>query len=200
MQRPLIRKALALTGALLALAALTASTASCDEKPKPQTSQTESQMRDEVYEYLAENFPISEADYSNDRVNIDFWVDTWATAEVSEGKLTFVYLMGMNGDLIGYFVLDGLPTAKCKMGTPPYDFENVDGGQYNYDVQVPAPGLTGTYSTGAGECGTYFGRDALTGAYIEWTAISQLVYDQPLGLPEGVEPPALSQTTVEDVS
>lgn len=197
MHRFVKRAALALIVGISAVAAL----AACDES-KPSTSQAESKIRDSVYEYLAENYPINPADYSNDRKNIDFWVDTWATAENAEGKLAYVYLLDMEGDLVGYYITDGLPTAKCKMGTPPYDFEQGDLGDLKGDFLVPAPSLTGTYSTGSGECNIYYAKDALTGSYMEWMAgggLNQLVYDQPLPLPEGVNPPALGFTEFDDV-
>lgn len=197
MHRFLKRAALALTTGL-AIAALTA----CTGEGEPKTAENEAEIRDSVYEYLADNYPIDPADYSNDRKNIDFWVETWATAENSEGKLAYVYLLDMEGDLVGYYITDGLPTAKCKMGTPPYDFENRDDVSGNSDQLVPAPSLTGTYSTGSGECSIYYAKDALTGSYMEWMAgggLNQLVYDQPLPLPEGVNPPALGFTELEDV-
>lgn len=185
-----------------AAAALALGLAACtDEQPSAQEELAD--QRQDALEELIKNYPVSDPDWSNDRVNIDGWVDTWGTAENAEGKLSYVYLMDMEGELVGYYVLKGLPTAKCRMSTPPYDFVDYDGDGDSYpDAQVDAPGLSGTWG-GSGECNIYFGFDAVSGSYMEWVAaggLNQLVYDQPMPLPDGVEQPMpLGNTTLEDV-
>lgn len=197
----IIRRTVLLTAILATAVLAIASLAACEDTPTAQ--QNAAEQRQDTYEYLKTNFPVDDPDYSNDLRNLQFWVETWATATNTEGKLAYIYLLSMDGQLIGYYVLDGLPTAKCKMATPTYDFERPWGGNGQNGHMVPAPGLTGTYSGGTGECNVYFGRDALSGSYVEWMAgggINQLVYDQPLTLPEGVEPPLpLGNTRIEDV-
>ena len=173
------------------------------EGEQPSAQEQLSEQQQDALEALIDAFPVSDPDWSNDRRNIDRWVDKWATAEVAEGKLSYVLLMDMEGDLVGYYILDGLPTAKCRMSTPPYDFiENTGDGDSIPDWQVEAPSLSGTWG-GSGECNVYFGFDALTGTYLEWMSgggINQLVYEEWNGLPEGVEPPmALGDSTFEDV-
>lgn len=200
MQRTRVRR---VTVASLAAITLGVALGASDcEGEQPSTKDQLGSQNDAAMDALADAYPVSDPDYSNDRVNIDRWVDTWGTAEVAEGKLSFVYLMDMEGELVGYYILQGLPTAKCRMSTPPYDYERVDGIGGTFEDQVPAPGLSGTWG-GAGECNIYFGFDATTGAYMEWVAaggLNQLVYGEALGLPDGVEPPIpLGNTTLEDV-
>lgn len=188
-----------LTIAAAALATLIFA-AACDDMggPKPTAQEEQSEKRDNAYERLLAEHEVADPDYSNDLRNIDFWVETWGTAANSAGKLAYVYLLSSDGQFVGYYVLDGLPTAKCKMATPTYDFEQRDLGEWSGDVMVPAPGLSGTYSSGAGECTTYYGKDASTGAYIEFTVteLTMLTFDRAYPLPEGVEPPALGFTEI----
>lgn len=171
----------------------------CEETGGKPSQAAEGDRRQSAYEQMVKNQPALIPEYSNDRDNINFWVETWGQTE-SEGKLSYVYLLSAAGDFIGYYVLSGLPTTKCKMITPTYDFERHDGGEYDSDFPVPAPGLSGTYGSGAGECSTYYGKDASTGAYVEFTvgnAMAMLTFDQPYPMPEGVEVPALGFTKVK---
>lgn len=159
----------------------------------------ERDRQNQAYSRMIENQPIQVPTYSGDRENINFWVETWGQGP----QEAYVYLLSGDGDLIGYYVLDALPTAKCKMGTPPYTFEWQGNSTRGYSHhQVPAPNLTGTYSTGSGDCSTFYGRDLTTGAYVEFSvgaAMSMLTFSQPMPLPDGVEPPPpLGFTTLED--
>lgn len=182
---------------IVSVAVLLGALTACDENSSPSAQEQQTTVRDNAYETLVGNHPVRQPGYSGDLVNLDFWVETWGM----ESRLAYVYLLASDGTFIGYYVLDGLPTAKCKMATPTWDFERVKGVGGNLDQIVPAPGLTGTYSSGSGECHTYYGRDATSGSYVEWTAgmgISQLVFGQPMSLPEGVEPPPLGFTELGD--
>lgn len=178
------------------LACVAALAACGPDGPGPTAQEEQSEKRDSAYERLLSQYEVSDPDYSNDLQNIDFWVDTWGTEANSAGKLAYVYLLASDGQFVGYYILDGLPTTKCKMATPTYDFENRDAPSGSADIMVPAPGLSGTYGSGSGECTTYYGKDASTGAYIEFTVteLTMLTFDRPYPLPEGVEPPALGFT------
>lgn len=162
--------------------------AACSEGTTPEQEQ-QADKRDAAYQSLLDQYEVSDPTYSNDLVNIDFWVDTWGS---EAGKLAYVYLLSADGTFIGYYVLDGLPTTKCKNATPNYDIYDAP----STDLVVPAPGLSGTYSTGTGDCTTFYGKDASTGAYVEWTVteLTMLTFDQPYPLPEGVNPPPLGFT------
>jgi hypothetical protein len=184
-------KTVLLAGMTAALTMFTIAACS-DETPTEQQQQAD--KRDATYQTLLDQYEVSDPTYSNDLVNIDFWVDTWGT---EPGKLAYVYLLSADGEFIGYYVLDGLPTTKCKNATPTYELLDFPGDGDSYpDMQVPAPGLSGTYSTGTGDCTTFYGKDASTGAYVEWTVteLTMLTFDQPYPMPEGVNPPALGFT------
>lgn len=172
---------------LTAAAALLLGATACDEEAT-KSQQEQAAKRDAVYDALLADQEVSSPTYSNDLANIDFWVDTWGTAP---GKLAYVYLLSGTGEFIGYYILDGLPTTKCKNATPTWDTITGTSGGYSQTLIVPAPGLSGTYGTGSGDCTTFYGKDASTGAYVEWTVteLTMLTFDQPFPLPEGVTPP-----------
>lgn len=133
-------------------------------------------------------------DYSPTRETINFWVDTWD----EPGKLSYVYLQSATGDLLGYYILKGLPVSYCAALTPTYDLLDVKGDDMGPALQVPSPGVDGAYYSG-GQCSSYYGQDATTGAYVEYTAglgINVLLYDAPLPR-QDVEP--LGPSTVADV-
>lgn len=155
----------------------------------------EADKRDSAYADMIADQPVATPEYSSDRENINFWVETWGQ---TEGKLAYVYLLDSQGEFIGYYILKGLPTSKCKMGTPTWDYQRYKGS----DFMVDAPSMGGTYSSGSGECDTYYGQDASTGSYVEFAignAMTMLTFDQAYPLPEGVDPPALGFTEVGDV-
>lgn len=189
--RPLTR-ALTLTAALaLGLASMSACTG---ERGSPAAQQRESTRQQQTYERLSAAQPARAMSYSPTRETINFWIDTWS----KPGKLSYVYLQASNGQLVGYYIFKGLPVSYCAMLTPPYRWERHDVGESTGDVQVPGPGMDGAYYSG-GQCSAYYGRDATTGSYIEYTVgtgISALVYERPLPR-QDVEP--LGYTQVEDV-
>lgn len=145
---------------------------------QPTSQQSESNRQQSSYDKLVAADPAHEMNYSPTRKTINFWVDTWN----KPGQLAYVYLQNANGDLIGYFVLDGPPVSMCTALTPNYRFVNPDGDQANTLYQVPAPGIDGVYYSG-GECNTYYGKDATTGAYVEFTlgqSMNLLLFNEPM--------------------
>ncbi len=190
MSRP--RKLILLVMALIGLTALTAS--SC-EATSPLKEEQERQ--NQAYDQMIEGQPALIPEYSSDRENINFWVETWG---MEPGKAAYVYLLTPEGKFIGYYVMEGLPTSKCKMATPTWDFDKPSG--WDTEFLVPAPGLSGTYGSGAGECNTYYGKDYSSGSYMEFTVneMTMMTFAQPLPLPEGVEAPIpLGFTDLEDM-
>lgn len=137
----------------------------------------EAKIRQSSYEKLSAAQPAKAMSYSPSRDTINFWIDTWD----KPGKLSYVYLLASNGQLVGYYVLKGLPISYCAALTPTYDFYDIAGdGVASY--QVPAPGVDGVYYSG-GQCAAYYGKDASTNSYIEFTVgqgISALIYERPL--------------------
>jgi len=173
--------------AVFGLMSLTSCTSS-----EPSSQQQEDKSRQSNYDQLVKNQPAHTMDYSPTRATKNFWIDTWN----QPGKLSYVYLMNANGDLIGYYVFKGLPVSYCVSLIPPYQLvhEGDTGGGY----VVPGPSVDGTFASSA-NCNTLYGEDATTGAYIEFTVgmgMNTLVYDQPLARQDVVP---LGQTTIADV-
>ena len=165
---------------------------SCDQET-PQAA--ESQRQQSNYDRLTAEQPAQSADYSSTRETINFWIDTWGR---EPGKLSYVYLLASNGQMIGYFIFEGLPVSYCASLTPTYRWERRGNNTSNNWEQVPAPAMDGVYYSG-GQCQAYYGRDAVSGSYMEYTVgtgISALVYEQPLPR-QDVEP--LGVATIEDV-
>jgi len=177
---------IAAVAAIIGLAGLTACT---DDS----VQNDERAARQSGYEKASKRQPAHVMKYSPTRETISKWGKTWE----KEGKLSYVYLLNSMGDTVGYYVLKGLPVSYCASLTPTWDFTRQDG-KYH---QVPAPGIDQVYyGNSGGLCSTYYGFDATTGAYIEYTTgqgINALLYDQPLPRFEDAKP--LGQTSTKDV-
>ena len=179
MRRKLTATIAAVGVAVLALTGCTEPTA--DEK-----------SRDDAYEKVMERQPGKTLEYSPTRETINFWVDTWN----EEGKLSYVYLQNTSGDVIGYYVLKGLPVSYCAQISPP---DYVDHGSSGSDVARKAPANDGAYY-GDGNCNTFYGQDATSGSYIEYTAgmgINVLLFSEPM--PNQGDAKPLGPTSVDDV-
>lgn len=167
----------ALTGLVALVAAL--SLGACTSSSQGGAAQNkESKIQQGSYNGLAAQEPAHPVTYPMTRKAINFYVDTWNKPD----KLAYVYLQNGNGDLIGYYVFKGLPTSMCTALTPPYKLVDPGGSSDNGNISVPAPGIDGVYYSG-GECNTYYGQDATSNAFIEYTVglgINVLLYDQPL--------------------
>ena len=177
MRRKLTATIAAVGVAVLALTGCTEPTA--DEK-----------SRDDAYQKVMERQPGKTLEYSPTRETINFWVDTWN----EEGKLSYVYLQNTSGDVIGYYVLKGLPVSYCAQISPP---ETVRGGEGR--VVTSAPANDGAYY-GDGNCNTFYGQDATSGSYIEYTAgmgINVLLFSEPM--PNQGDAKPLGPTSVDDV-
>lgn len=166
---------------------------SCGNNSSPQ--QDESDRQQSNYERLTANQPAGEAEYSPTRETINYWLETWGT---EPGKLSYVYLLASNGQMVGYFIFEGLPVSYCASLTPTYRYEGRPDDGSNAKYQVPAPAMDGVYYSG-GQCNVYYGKDAQSGSYMEYSignGISALVYEQPLPR-QDVEP--LGVATIETV-
>jgi hypothetical protein len=159
---------------MLALVAAVATLAACTSSGN-KGQKAESRTQQSNYDKLVAQYPAHTMNYSPTRKTINFWIDTWS----KPGQLAYVYLMNSNGDFTGYFVFQGPPVSMCTALTPTYQIKTKgDSGQ----VVVPAPSIDGAYYSG-GECNTYYGKDAQTGAYVEFTigqSSNMLLYNQPL--------------------
>lgn len=179
---------------ILGAAGLIFGVAACDPDGGTAT-QKESKSQQSSYSKLVAKEPAHSMSYSPTRQTINFWVDTWS----KPGKLSYVYLMNSNGKTIGYYVLKGLPVSYCAMLTPTYKYEDRPNDESDTKYAQPAPGMDGAYYSG-NQCDSYYGKDATTGAYIEYTAglgINVLLYDQPL--PNQADAKPLGPTSIADV-
>lgn len=165
-------------GCLLAVLLLVITLAACTSSNQGGGQKKESKTQQSNYDKLVAQEPAHTMGYSPTRKTINFWIDTWS----KPGQLAYVYLQNANGDLIGYYVLSGPPVSMCTALTPTYKLVDPGGSSDNGDIVVPAPSVDGAYYSG-GECNTYYGKDATTGAYVEYTVglgINVLLYNQPL--------------------
>lgn len=161
--------------------------AGCEKEPN-----ADEEARDGAYEKVIKAQPGKQLEYSPTRETINFWVDTWN----EPGKLSYVYLQNTNGKVIGYYVLKGLPVSYCAQISPP---DRVDYGDSTGRVVRQAPANDGAYY-GDGNCNTFYGQDATSGSYIEYTAgmgINVLLFDSPM--PNQGDAKPLGQTSIDDV-
>lgn len=159
---------------------------------QPSAQQKEAENRDQNYESLQNKQPAQTMDYSPTRESINQWMEYWE----QEGKVSYVYWKAANGQITHYAVLKGLPVSYCAALSPPVDvIDKIDRGM----VTVPAQSMDGVYYSG-GQCNQYFGFDATTNAYIEFSLGGSQDYflaDQPLAAPEAT-PIIIDGTTAEE--
>ncbi|MEV8286749.1 hypothetical protein [Streptomyces niveus] len=152
----------------------------------------ETKAKQKSYDQLVANQPAGRMEYSPTREAINQWVETWG----KRGKLSYVYIQNGKGEY-GYFVMKGMPVARCQMLTPT---EKVDRSSQG-SVVVGLPGMDGTYSAGS-MCDTYYGFDATTGVFMEFTVgtnQSFFLFDKPMTMPEYASATQLGPTSVDDV-
>lgn len=137
--------------------------------------------------------PTEDMPYSPTAETINEWIRTWRV----EGKLSFAYIQDMNGDY-GYYVLEGLPVSYGA---------SID---ENYEVHTngtdgiaisPAPAQDGVFYSGGFQ--SYYGFDATTGMYMEWSVgmgQNYFVYEEPMNhLAHLQDATPQGNTTIEDV-
>lgn len=151
----------------------------------------ENKRKEATYERLVANQPAVAMDYSPTRESLNQWVKTWG----KPNQLSYVYIQNAKGEY-GYMVMKNLPVPRCKMltaNTKPYGTSS--GGLINTEL----PGMDGTY-TAPGTCNSYFGFDATTGAYMEFTIgmnQSFFLFNAPATLPEFSSAKPLGMTTIK---
>lgn len=178
------------SAAVLLLGAMAAGLTACTDDD---TKDKETKAKLAAYERLVAGQPSETMDYSPTREALNKWVTTWGKGG-AKAKLSYIYLQNGKGEY-GYFVMKGLPVPRCKMLT---SNTQVVGSNQNL-VNSEIPGMDGTY-TASGTCGTYFGYDATTNAYMEFTVgLNQtyFLFDAPMTLPEFASAKPLGMTTIK---
>lgn len=159
---------------MLAMVAVVMVLSGCIEEQNTSRKQ-EMSVQTGTYEDLVQKEPAKHMTNPKTRETINFWTETWNNPE----QLAYVYLQNADGDMIGYYALDGPPVSMCASLTPNYDTVHSSSGGYTV---VPTPGIDGVYRS-AEDCSRYFGKDATSGAYVEFTVgmgINMLLYTEPL--------------------
>jgi hypothetical protein len=159
----------------LAVLVIAGGVAACTDEDGPPPQRSDEERRNKTVDQLIQDQPAETMNFSPSRETINFWISTWGQ---EPGKPSFVYLVGANGEDIGYYVLEGLPVSYCASVTRNYQVRDGSG---DTELVTPAPGVDGVWYSG-GQCNVYYGRDATTGAYIEYTVgqgTNVLLYDQP---------------------
>lgn len=176
----------------LAVASLALTLSACEDEPSAAAKANAD--RDKSVETIRKTQPVRTMDYSPTLETINRWSDTWG----QEGAVAYVYMQRQDGTMDGYYVLDGLPVNYCVSGSPTYTMEDLPGDETTADQQVPAPGLDGAYYGGC-DASRYYGFDAVTGQYIEYTdgyIVTARLSNQPLPLDK--QPPAYV-SSIEDL-
>lgn len=187
------RRRIALTLATGASAVLLLTAGNCSSNT-PADQQADND-RLSAYEQMLRDQPAVEGRYSPTRETINFWKNTWMSGP---GSLSYVYLIAADGNLVGYYIFEGLPVSYCASINRPYTWEDIPGDGGSTDTMVPAPADDGVYYSGA-QCNQYYGREAVTGAYREFTVGGSLNYtlsSEPLPR-QDVEPIGISIEEVE---
>lgn len=170
----------------------------CSGDEQPTSRAKENKARNSNYDKLVAKQPAETLSWSPTRDTKNFWIKTWGT---TPNKLSYVYLQDAAGGW-GYFVLKGLPVTYCVSLLPPETASRLDlGTDGSAGVVLQAPSMDGTYSSNS-NCSSYYGQDATTGAYVEWSVganQSYLLYSEPMDLPQFKGAVALGKTRIDDV-
>ncbi|THA72451.1 hypothetical protein E6R60_26325 [Streptomyces sp. A0642] len=179
----------------LAVTGLALGATACSEEADSSSRAKENTARQSNYDKLVARQPSHTLTYSPTRDTKNFWIDTWGK---TPNKLSYVYIQNANGEY-GYFVLKGLPVTYCVSLLPPEQKSRVDVGEYEGDAYIQAPSMDGTFSSNS-NCDAYYGKDASTGAYVEFSVgqnQSYFLYDKPLDLPQFKDAKPLGPTTLK---
>ena len=163
---------------------------------EPDAAKQEQERQTQNYSSLTQTQPAGSMAYSPTRDTAAKFAETWE----EKGKLSYVYLIDSVGHQIGYYIFEGLPVNYCASLTPP-DKVEVNEGHYEGEFTATtrsAPAIDGMYY---GNCNSnqYYGYDAVSGAYIEFTgggSFNYLLSDQPM---TEVDSKPLGDATIENV-
>lgn len=169
----------------------------CDDEPDKSGASREDKSRTANQNDLVSKQPAHKVKHSPGRDTKNAWIDTWGQ---EEGKLAYVYIQNGNGQY-GYFVFVGPPVSYCTSLVPPYTKTRIDvysSGQQ--EAIVPAPGMDGLYSS-ANNCNVYYGIDAVTGKYVEFSIgmnQSYILFSEPSTLPQYKSAAQMGPSSIKD--
>ena len=144
--------------------------AGCGDSP----TKEDNEIQDEAQERVRRQRPIPEVNYSQTYETIVKWMDRWNVPD----KVSYVYILADNGQMIGYYVAQGRPVSNCTFLTNPVKTYGDGSGT----AVLPAPALDGVYYGNCGNASTYF-FTADTDAFIEISGnLKFFVTDQPLAI------------------
>lgn len=186
-----VKKPLTVLAAIGVALMVTAGANGCTMEETPR-SQAESQ-RNAGVKQVAEKQPVTPMQWSPTRDTINRWAQTWG----QEGKVSYVYMQRADGEFAGYYVLSGLPVNYCVSASPVEEEVPVGGGS-GPNVLGTAPALDAAYYGGC-DSSRYYGFDAVSGQYIEYTdgfVLTAVLSDSPLDLDRQ---PRAYGSSIEDV-
>lgn len=136
------------------------------------TTTTEANLTEENQSRLLKATPAPQLDDSQERKN---FIERLKRLNDSS-KVGYVYLVGNQGQIIGYYTIKGKVSSLNSLLTTPEQIVDDPNGSYDSgSVVVPSPDLDGSY--GANPEGVFFFTTA--GAMIEWTG-DYMYSDQPM--------------------
>jgi hypothetical protein len=191
-------KSAVLAGAVtVAVLGSMASTCGGEDSPTP-SRQKETDKVQSNYDKLVANQPAHSGPYSPTRATKNFWIDTWMH---DPNKLAYVFIQNAQGDY-GYYVFKGLPVTYCVSLLPPEQYHRYDMGEDgSAGLLLKAPSMDGSYSSNT-NCNSYYGKDAVTGAFIEFSVganQSYQLFDRPVNLPQYKSAKPMGPATIEAV-
>ena len=173
--RTLTRSILAILAVIAVFALSACDTGATSNDPQKKEAQT----TQNGYTAQTKTQPALGMDYSPTRDTINGWTKVWS----NPGQLAYVYLSNVNGDVTDFYVFKHPPVSMCTALTPTYKLVQVgNGSDPDQTVVVPAPSVDGAYY-GGGDCNRYYGFDAVSGAYMEFTVAqgqNEKAFTQPI--------------------
>ena len=170
--------------AALSAVALAGTLAACSDETSSEQKAQESRSKG-MENLRAKQKPVT-MEWSPILDSVDRRNKTWE----KKGKVSYIYMQRQDGSFAGYYVMDGLPVSYCTSGAPTFNWQDIPNDGASTQQQVPAPAGDGAYYTGC-DANRYYGFDALTGQYLEYTdgmVLTAVLSDQPLELDKQPRP------------
>lgn len=165
--------------ALIIFAILTSAASSCNGN-----NDTAEKQRNESIDFRTQQFAAAEASVPI-RPNVNFprraALEEYNHRTDRVGTPYYVYILGDNGNIIGYYVATTDPVNACDFLASSEDVET----KYEGTIVLTAPSLDGIYYGGGGAaagCDEWFFFDAETNAMIKIRGVNFYVSDQPLAV------------------